>query len=142
MSRQPATLVGLRGVLSLLFSFAIACSARVEAASTALPYGSFGPQVLAYEVLGFEWWQWQPHGDPRPRAYDIHVVVYCNLSTEQVARMYPVDPRTERDYRYITYDRALSYLDDNIRQDLEPSVEAELRATRKKLVERLPSCRR
>jgi hypothetical protein len=56
--------------------------------------------------------------------------------------MYPVDPRTERDYRYITYDRALSYLDDNIRQDLEPSVEAELRATRKKLVERLPSCRR
>ena len=128
-------------VLSLAFTFAIACSARVEAASTALPYGSFGPQVMAYETLGFEWWQWQPNGDSRPREYDVRVVVYCKLSMQEVARLYPVDPRAERDYRYITYDRALSYLDDNIRQDVVPAVTDKLRATRKALLERLPACR-
>lgn len=126
----------------LCLCLATACAARAEAASTVLPYGSFGPQAMSYEVLGFEWWQWQPHGDSRPRKYDVRVVVYCNASTDAVARLYPVDRKAERDYRYITYDRALSFLDENIQQDVDPALTDELRATRKELVERLPSCRK
>lgn len=129
-------------ILSVCFSFVVACSARIEAASSVLPYRSFGPQVMAYETLGFEWWQWQPNGDSRPREYDINVVVYCNLSTEQVARLYPVVPTAEQDYRYITYDRALRYLDEKLREDILPEIADELRATRRKILERLPACRR
>jgi hypothetical protein len=129
-------------VLSLCLCLATACATRAEAVSTVLPYGSFGPQAMSYEVLGFEWWQWQPHGDSRPRKYDVRVVVYCNASTDAVARLYPVDRKAERDYRYITYDRALSFLDENIQQDVDPALTDELRATRKELVERLPSCRK
>lgn len=129
-------------MLGAYLVFALACASRVEAASTVLPYGSFGPQAMSYEVLGFEWWQWQPHGDSRPREYDVRVVVYCNASSDEVARLYPVDRQAERDYRYITYDHALSYLDDNIRQDVDPDLTNELRATRKDLVDRLPSCRK
>ncbi|HTV23310.1 MAG TPA: hypothetical protein VMG12_31695 [Polyangiaceae bacterium] len=54
--------------------------------------------------------------------------------------MYPVDREAERDYRYITYERALSHLDDNIRQNIDPALADELRATRNELVHRLPSC--
>jgi hypothetical protein len=129
-------------VFSLCLCLATACAARPEAASTVLPYGSFGPQAMSYEVLGFEWWQWQPHGDSRPRKYDVRVVVYCNASTDAVARLYPVDRKAERDYRHITYDRALSFLDENIQQDVDPALTDELRATRKELVERLPACRK
>jgi hypothetical protein len=129
-------------LLSLCVGFATACAARTEAASTVLPYGSFGPQAMSYEVLGFEWWQWQPHGDSRPREYDVHVVVYCNSSTDEIARRYPVDRKAERDYRYITYERALIFLDENIQQDVDPALTDELRGTRKELVERLPSCRK
>jgi hypothetical protein len=97
---------------------------------------------MSYEVLGFEWWQWQPHGDSRPREYDIRVVVYCNASADEVSRQYPVDKKAELDFRYITYDRALSFLDENIQQDVDPALTDELRATRKELVQRLPSCRK
>lgn len=97
---------------------------------------------MSYEILGFEWWQWQPHGDSRPREYEVRVVVYCNASRDEVARRYPVDRETERDYRYITYEQALSYLDDNIQQDVDPELTSELRATRKEVVNRLPSCRK
>lgn len=128
--------------LAVCLVLALACASRVEAASTVLPYGSFGPQAMSYEVLGFEWWQWQPHGDSRPREYDVRVVVYCNSSSEEVARLYPVDRKAERDYRYITYEQALSYLDDNIQQDIDPELTNELRATRKEVVDRLPSCRK
>src|SRR5690349_5586495 len=96
----------------LLLCLATACAAGAGVASTVLPYGSFGPQAMSYEVLGFEWWQWQPHCDPQPRDYDVRVVVYCNASTDEIARLYPVDHNAERDYRYITYHRALSFLDE------------------------------
>jgi hypothetical protein len=94
---------------------------------------------MAYEALGFEWWQWQPHGDSRPREYDIHVVVYSGAMKEEVAKLYPVDPAQERDYRYISYDTALEYLDANIalaEDDDEglPSLADQLRETRAAIV--------
>ena len=70
----------------------------------------------------------------------MRVVVYRDTSTEEVGRLYPVDRSAERDYGYITYDRASSYLDDNIREDFDPELTEQLRATRKEIVDRLPSC--
>lgn len=117
-----------------------ACASRVGIASTVLPYGSFGPQAMSYETLGFEWWQWQPHGDSRPREYDIRVVIYCHASADDMARLYPVDPAAEKDYRYISYRDALTYLDRNISDDVDPSLTDELRETRRQIIEQLPSC--
>ncbi len=28
-------------------------------------YNDFGAQVIASEVIGMAWWQWQPHGESR-----------------------------------------------------------------------------
>jgi hypothetical protein len=43
-------------------------------------------------------------------------------------------------FRYITYLRALEYLDENIADDVDSSLTEELRATRQRIVEHLPSC--
>jgi len=104
-----------------------------------LPYHAFGPQVMAYETLGFEWWQWQPHGDSRPRPYDIHVIVYRGSPEAEIAKRYPVEPAKEIDYRYISYEKALEYLDANIAQaedadDGLPSLATQLRETRAVIV--------
>jgi hypothetical protein len=140
---------GVRGWstrILLCIALGFGCAAPARPATTVLPYSSFGPQAMSYEALGFEWWQWQPHGDSRPREdtglrqYDVRVVVYCDTSAEDVGRLYPVDRSAEQDYRYITYDRALNYLDHNIRQDFDPELTEQLRATRKEIVARLPSC--
>jgi len=40
-----------------------------------LDYKNFGVQAMAHELLGFQWYQWNSHGDPDPNAtYDIKVV--------------------------------------------------------------------
>ena len=50
-------------------------------------YYDFGPQAMSYEVLGYEWWQWEAHGDSRPgKKYDIRVIVYRNISLDNVRK--------------------------------------------------------
>lgn len=80
-------------------------------------YSCFGPQVLAHELIGFEWYQWNPSGHPDPRHIDdIWVVVYRNMGFEEVKRLYPVVKDLRQDYRYVRYDKALQYLDGHIKE--------------------------
>lgn len=78
-------------------------------------YGDFGPQVCAHEVLGMEWYQWNLTGSPNPDEFDpIQVVVYRDIELDVVKQLYPVVKELSQDYRYISYQEALNYLNKNM----------------------------
>jgi len=75
-----------------------------------LSYDDFGPQAMSYEQIGKEWYQWNSQGPDDPNARDeIKVVVYRNVSLDEVKRKYPVI-EGQQDYRYLEYQAALHLL--------------------------------
>jgi hypothetical protein len=88
----------------------------VSADEVILPYSAFGPQASAYELIGMEWWQWDPHGDSRQREYPIKVVVFWNQSREYTAKRYPVDPGKLQDFRYLEYTKAVTHMENTIKE--------------------------
>ncbi|NIV03738.1 MAG: hypothetical protein GWN59_03690, partial [Calditrichae bacterium] len=82
-----------------------------------LNYDDFGVQAMAYELIGYQWYQWKNHGESRPqKAPDIKVIVYKDISPKVVRRLYPVDAHKRQDYRYIGYMDALNYLNRKIKE--------------------------
>ena len=69
---------------------------------------------MSGSLLGVEWFQWQSHGDSRPRKYDVNIVVYRDSSFEEVKSQYPISEKNEIDYRYVTYVDSITYFDENI----------------------------
>lgn len=94
-----------------------------------LSYEDFGRQVMAHEALGMQWWQWQTRGDSRPTEYDIKVAVFQG-SGDEVKSLYPVVEHKTQDYRYITYQNAINYLDSAIVENALPLVTERLMDTR------------
>ena len=121
----------LAAILPLLL--ASPAGADDKATMVVLDYGDFGPQAAAFELLGYEWWQWEPHGDSRPQATHVKVVVYRDVDQATVAATYPVAPEKKQDYRYVPYDKALAWLDAAIREDVLPQVTEQLRRTKRRL---------
>ncbi len=100
-----------------------------------LNYSDFGPQVAAYRLLGPEWWQWQPHGDPDPKKqYDINVVVFHGELEEEIKERFSVAPLDEIDYRWITLDQALQYLNKEISENVLGITTVRLVETRTKIL--------
>lgn len=81
-----------------------------------LNYKDFGPPALASELIGNDYWQWDSHGDSRPRDYPISVVVYRNIDLQKIKNLYPVIKEEEQDYRYVEYQIAMGYLDSSIEE--------------------------
>jgi hypothetical protein len=82
-------------------------------------YEDFGPQAMAWGKIGMQWWQWDNHGDRDPKTkYDIKVVVYADMSLDEIKQIFPINKDRKRDFRYIEYDDSIKYLDRNIR-DME-----------------------
>jgi hypothetical protein len=79
-----------------------------------LDYKNFGPPALAHELIGMDYWQWDNHGDSRPRDYPIKVVVYRNVEVQKIKDRFPVIAEKEQDYRYVAYQTAMAYLNDTI----------------------------
>ncbi len=103
-----------------------------------LDYDDFGPQVAAHEIIGMAWWQWDQHGDPDPgEPYDIKVVVYRDISLEQVRELFPVREEKGQDYRYLSCEQAYSYLNETILEDVVPEVTGRLRQTRTRIEKEL-----
>jgi hypothetical protein len=101
-----------------------------------LDYADFGPQSLAYKTTGMEWWQWDDHGHPDPAyEYDVKVVVYRDIPLIQVQESYPVLEAKEQDYRYLTYAKAMAYLDEQIQENIVLEVTQRLKQT-KLMIER------
>jgi hypothetical protein len=123
--------------LFLLIFFFACTSALAKTGTYVLKYEEFGPPVIASDVIGMDWWQWQPHGDSRPRHYEIKVVVYRGLALDRVKVRYPVVPEKNKDYRYIEYVAALAYLDEKIGDDVMEPVTSTLKSTRQKIVRAL-----
>ena len=104
------------------------------AGTMVLDYGDFGPQAAAHKLLGYQWWQWQAHGDSDPSTkYDVKVVIYRKVKLKFVDKSYAVVPEKHLDYRYVTYDAAMAYLDGAISENVLPDVTARLGATRDRL---------
>ena len=124
--------------LFLLFTLLTACSGHSQQTVILLDYRDFGPQAIAHEVVGTEWWQWQNHGDPDPAArYDIKVAVYKDIPLTEVKNKYPVEPEQNKDVRYLEYQQAVGFLDEKIAENVMKSVTERLKATRKKITDRL-----
>ena len=81
-----------------------------------LTYKDFGPPALAGDLIGSDYWQWDSHGDSRPRDYPIRVVVYRNIDLQKVKERYPVSKEKEQDYRYVEYRTAMAFLNSSIEQ--------------------------
>lgn len=82
-----------------------------------LDYEDFGVQSMAYKLLGYQWYQWNKHGDPDPKLTDtIKVAVYNNISLEKVKELYPVIKELKQDIRYVEYDSAIKYFDHQIQE--------------------------
>ncbi|KHD06928.1 hypothetical protein PN36_23915 [Candidatus Thiomargarita nelsonii] len=102
-----------------------------------LDYSDFGPQAMAYELIGFQWWQWEKPCCSEPDSiYNIKVVVYKDkdIALNEVKALFPVNPEQQQDYRYLEYSKAVSYLTEHIQDDEMPSL---LKETKRKIVESL-----
>ena len=122
----------------LLLTLLTSCSVHSQQEVILLDYNDFGPQIIAREVIGMEWWQWQDHGDSDPAAvYPVKVAVYRDIPLTEVEQKYPVEPEQKKDFRYLEYQNALRFLDKKITEDMQESVTEQLKATRKKITEQL-----
>ena len=125
--------------VSLLFFMIVlfACSTVTEKERyLVLNYSDFGPPIIATELLGVGWWQWQAHGDSRPKDYDIKVIVYGEGDLNEVKSRYPVSPSAGKDFRYIEISSVRKYLDDNIRDNILENVTETLINTRLRIMEK------
>ncbi len=86
------------------------CSSRSTRKTVVLDYGDFGPQALACELIGFEWYQWDPCGYEDPDfEYNIRIVVYDDLGNDDIRRLYPT-VEGKIDYRYVRRAEAIKFL--------------------------------
>lgn len=114
------SLRSLVGVVAGLVCLALASCAGTggaagEGKALVLKYKDFGPQAAAYELLGYEWPQWEAQGSGNPAdVAEIGVVVYRGLPLDVVQQRYPVI-RGQQDYRYVSYDQAVDYCDRMLR---------------------------
>lgn len=100
------------GILAISCGFYLSgCTPTTKPVRTLLlDYGDFGPQVIAHELLGMEWYQWDAHGDEDPaHSYNIKVVVYQGMPLESVRKRYPTI-KDKIDYRYVERHEATRFL--------------------------------
>lgn len=98
-------------VLLVLLLNVVGCAQR-SPRTLVLSYSDFGPQAAAYPVIGYEWYQWHPHGDSHPSSRDdVRVVVYDGVSLARVQQEYPVVESSQQDYRYLSLSQAMTYVD-------------------------------
>jgi len=95
-----------------------------RAGEVILPFSAFGPQAAAYKVIGMEWWQWDSHGDSRPRDYPIKIVVFWDQTREDTAKRYPVDREKLQDFRYVEYSKAITHMERTIKELKELELDA------------------
>jgi hypothetical protein len=93
---------------------AVLLAASLEGHALLLDYGDFAPQAACHTLIGFEWNQWKREGHPEPDDVPVKVVVYRDVARGTVEKAYPV-VRAASDHRYVRYDRALRFIDAQLR---------------------------
>jgi len=75
----------------------------------------FGPQAAVYELIGYNWHQWESHGDSSPEIIpDIFVVVYWDETVGTVKKKFPINQSKKQDYRYLEKTVAIKHLEELI----------------------------
>ena len=119
----------------LVCSLAVFCCHNAPKPYGVFDYEDFGPQSMAWEKIGMQWWQWDSQGvssDPNYK-YDIKVVVYRGMPFTQIEALYPVKKGNNKDFRYFAYDDAIRYLNEKIKA-LEPEKEAWAKNLKERLI--------
>ena len=117
-------------LLTILYSCA---SPSFKDNTLILKYEEFGPPALANDLIGMDWWQWQSHGDSRPKKYDIKVVVYKDIDLKKVKIKYAVSRKDQQDFRYVEYKKAINYLDKAINENVIKELTQKLINTKNKI---------
>ncbi len=118
----------------ILIIFLCSCAGvSIELNTSIFKYEEFGPPVIANDLIGMDWWQWQKYGDSRPTKYDIKVVVYKGVKFQEVKNKYPVSSKDLQDYRYVEYEKAIKYLDNAIKENVIEELTKKLIYTRQKI---------
>ncbi|KLV01738.1 hypothetical protein C9I90_04435 [Photobacterium aphoticum] len=132
------------GALMLLSLSATAVVASEKPCIAVFNYHDFGPQVMSSDLLGMEWFQWEQHGDPRPKDYPVKVVVYAGYSLAEIEGRYPVIPEKEQDHRYVHLADAKTFVDTSLDtlHRMDPTAEqfTELMADLHQLKQTLNTC--
>lgn len=110
------------------------CASQIDKATAVFEYSDFGPQAMAYRLLGPKNLQWDPDVPILIGQGKVYVVVYRGIPVEEVERHYPQDRSRNIDYRYLQYGEALNYLDAKIERNLLRRVTERLRRTREKIL--------
>jgi len=122
LARPRAPITPSTSLLSALILMLAASHVRAD--ELMLPYAAFGPQAIAYQLIGMEWWQWDSHGDEHDHEYPIQVVVFWNQTREETAKRHPVDQAKLRDFRYVEYSKAVEHLEETIKEFGEAKLDA------------------
>lgn len=121
------------GWLLLLCLLLAGCASRISRTTLVLDYADFGPQPMAYKILGPKNYQWEPQ-TPIPFGDEpVRVVVFRNIDLDKVKLHYPVARERNQDYRYLPHAEAMDYLEQKIRQNLLTRVTRRLEATRERI---------
>jgi hypothetical protein len=107
-------LISMRNSYLLIFLLFIICMVgcvpSIKTNHVVFNYDDLGPQVASYELIGYEWYQWNSQGPDNPNERDdVKVVVYRGVTLKQIQQQYPVISG-KQDYRYLEYTQALKHL--------------------------------
>ena len=92
--------------------------ATVPSRLLVLNYADFGPQAMAYQLIGQKRLSWDRSAPIGLGLGQVRVVVYAAPATEATARKaYPPDPIATIDYRYVSRTDAEQYLEQQIQMD-------------------------
>jgi hypothetical protein len=138
----------LQKIYLLIFILFLTCMAgcepRIKTNSIVFNYDDLGPQASSYELIGYEWYQWNSQGPDNPyERDDVKVVVYRGVTLKQIQLQYPVI-KDKQDYRYLEYSQALKLLSKFDKETYEIANNAiikkareSLKKTRKRIIKEL-----
>lgn len=112
-------LIKLYRLIVLTFSFYLVASCAFTNNSSnnnfiVLNYKDFGPQDIAEELIGPNYWQWDDGHYSKPQKFEIEVVVYRDMTLDKVKEMFPVDKNDKKDFRYVQYNLTMKWFDKQI----------------------------
>lgn len=120
-----------------LLALCSGCASQIEKSTAVFEYSDFGPQAMAYRLVGPKNLQWEPDVPIMIGQGKVYVVVYRGIPVEVVEQHYVQDRSRNLDYRYLQYGEALNYLDAKIERNLLRRITERLRRTREKILQQL-----
>lgn len=120
--------------LLVLLNGCTASSERYRLDYVVFEYEDFGPQAMAYELIGMQVWQWQDFESDPDEEFDIRVVVFEG-DRDLFQKKFKTIPAQQLDYRLVRYPDAVQYLNHQIEENIMPAVTERLRRTKTRLEE-------